>query len=941
MAKVYNPKYIGLDGLAMRLGAKVKSGEFKILCRNHNDHDASLRVTEKSGGIAFYCDVCGKSEQANVFARAVEYCESCGVSKNELFRETDEKYLREGSSAPKPAAAKPKPAAEKPKESIPFSKHTKYGDFVCKYEYTDENGAYLYEVHRYFDASTGKKAFPQCVRDPEKPGYYFSGIGGVRRVLYNLPAVIEAIHNNRRVFVVEGEKDVETLRRLGYTGTTCPMGANKWDASYSRSLEDADLYIAGDNDTAGREHMKKVRDACADYCDSIHMVDLASVWKDMPEKGDITDMIEALGDAAGVQAFERAITCAAEVALTGDRMYRKACRTINALDGYAVEEGCVCSVGVKKNTQIADFVALPVLIQTNDDGLNVQDYYKIRGWNQYGRRLGDVIVSSDEFENMGWVFRNWKCDAIISANRSAKEKTAFVIKKLGREIGMREETIYGYTGWREIDGKMCYLDGRGAIGAEGIQVDLGENLYMQKYSLHGTYDDGRAIDGWDSISYKEAGEIAYGMKCTLASTLAVPLLGTTFLAPLFSLLEKMKITPSYGLYLQGTAQVGKTASVSLALCFFGDFADRKGYPNFESTPNAILDLAGKCKDMLYFVDDFHPTNSEQEQKAMVKTASRLIRAIGDRSARMRMNGDLSQRKSLPPKCMVVISGEQLPDVQESGLARYMVVDLKKGDYPEDMDLRNVLFDYARKGYYSRFMRGYIEWLQDKMASGNLAAELYRMYTSELQVEAIRRLGSTTRNSESMAHCMLGYQMMVEYMESIGVLDAGAAKMEIEAAWHVLLGNALKQQEETRNQKPTQMYLDTLNSMISAKIAFVPDITELPKSIPSGTDFIGVKDAQYYFFNAANTYKAVKQYYSRMGSMFPLEAAALYRQLDEAGYLAKHDRGRRTYKMRVGEQMWSCTVIRREDVDGKETREKQVSMNDFVEMPESEIPDEMR
>ena len=54
------------------------------------------------------------------------------------------------------------------------------------------------------------------------------GIKGVRRVPYNLPAVIEAVGRGEDILVCEGEKDCDRVGRLGIVGTTNPGGAGKW-----------------------------------------------------------------------------------------------------------------------------------------------------------------------------------------------------------------------------------------------------------------------------------------------------------------------------------------------------------------------------------------------------------------------------------------------------------------------------------------------------------------------------------------------------------------------------------------------------------------------------------------------------------------------------------------------------------------------------------------
>jgi replicative DNA helicase len=78
---------------------------------------------------------------------------------------------------------------------------------------------------------------------------------GVTLVLYNLPEVIRA----SVVFVVEGEKDVETLRDVGLVATTNVGGAGKFRQSYAKWFEGKTVYILPDNDEPGKKHAQDVK----------------------------------------------------------------------------------------------------------------------------------------------------------------------------------------------------------------------------------------------------------------------------------------------------------------------------------------------------------------------------------------------------------------------------------------------------------------------------------------------------------------------------------------------------------------------------------------------------------------------------------------------------------------------------------------------------------
>jgi 5S rRNA maturation endonuclease (ribonuclease M5) len=127
------------------------------------------------------------------------------------------------------------------------------------YKYTDAMGKTVYEVLRIMK-SNGKKTFVQRQPDPEKQGRFKWNLHGVTRVLYHLPEVLQAVHDGETIFVVEGEKDVETLRRRGFVATCGAMGAGKWEPEYTEALRASNVVVIADADAPGRAHAQTVKE---------------------------------------------------------------------------------------------------------------------------------------------------------------------------------------------------------------------------------------------------------------------------------------------------------------------------------------------------------------------------------------------------------------------------------------------------------------------------------------------------------------------------------------------------------------------------------------------------------------------------------------------------------------------------------------------------------
>jgi hypothetical protein len=156
---------------------------------------------------------------------------------------------------------------------------------VKSYDYTDGEGNLLFQKLRYID-SDGKKTFRQ--RKPDGRGGWEYSLGDTPKVLYNLPMVRKAVAKGFPIWVVEGEKDADTLMGLGLVATTMPGGAGKWLEIHTNELKGAQVDIVADNDEPGRDHAKKVLEELLNAgCD-------AKVWS-TPKQKDVTDFLATGG----------------------------------------------------------------------------------------------------------------------------------------------------------------------------------------------------------------------------------------------------------------------------------------------------------------------------------------------------------------------------------------------------------------------------------------------------------------------------------------------------------------------------------------------------------------------------------------------------------------------------------------------------------------------
>ena len=148
----------------------------------------------------------------------------------------------------------------------------------ARYEYCDLDGNLVYFVCR-MEHPTKKKEFVQGTPD-------HWGVGDVTPIPYNW----QAVNASDWCVIVEGEKDVETLKKDGIPATTNSGGAKKWRPEFAEYLRGKKVIIIPDNDEVGEEHANLVARDLFGIAASIRIVRCSKL-----PKGDVTDYYEQEG----------------------------------------------------------------------------------------------------------------------------------------------------------------------------------------------------------------------------------------------------------------------------------------------------------------------------------------------------------------------------------------------------------------------------------------------------------------------------------------------------------------------------------------------------------------------------------------------------------------------------------------------------------------------
>lgn len=236
--------------LPMLEGVQGGPVQYSAKCPAHEDNRQSLSLSQDGDKVLITCHAGCPTETV---------AEALGLSMADLFN---------GPKEP-PSLPKQPPTV------------------VATYDYTDESGKLLARKVRRSD-----KSFYWLHPD----GAGSMAKGGIKDPpLYNMPVVA----SSKALYIVEGEKDVDTLKAHGKAATSLSNGAkSKWLPQYSEVLRGKDVAIIPDNDGPGWEYAQRIAKELNGVAKSVRLVDLRKIWPEMPEKNDVSDLLEIKGAEA-------------------------------------------------------------------------------------------------------------------------------------------------------------------------------------------------------------------------------------------------------------------------------------------------------------------------------------------------------------------------------------------------------------------------------------------------------------------------------------------------------------------------------------------------------------------------------------------------------------------------------------------------------------------
>ncbi len=734
------------------------------------------------------------------------------------------------------------------------------------------------------------------------------------------------VPGDRRVILVEGQADAESLRQLGYSAwALCGLGKLP-DDDLRRLQQRPVVFLSLDDDPAGLEK----RDKLANRLGPLTMIIPAAMGaKDfnqfLQDSGQRETLAQEILPAAtpwldsllkrareappyeleqlttqiarhlqGVPAslrsrYYKQAQAAVGLSRTELLMLANGRETGQGLMLSAIRRGQLIFMG----EPLGNFAFRVTHEQVLDDGLNFPEtVYTVAGELATGERLPPVTVPGQDFPDLKWIPRFWGVRPILFVSRGK----AHLVARAAQEVSLDnlvQERVFTYTGWREVDEEWGYLCGAGHLTANGlnknIKVDLGTNN-LQHYTLAAPPKNPKALQ--------------QAVRASLDFLKVGPLRVTT---PLWAAMYTSVLTDIRALYtvlwVYGSTQSGKSTATYLAQCHFGPgfISGRQYHPpaNWESSLTALEGNMFTAKDAAIIIDDYAPQfASGAEARKLGKTAAKIVRGVGNRTARERANYDLSQRKTRIPRGLVLVTAE-LPLAGQSTVGRMLYVPVEKGDLlPLKGEPPRAALDQAQQdaeaGLYAHAMAAFIQWLA---AHWSRATQLFGEFIAEgVRFARHEKPNLSNRLPDYFALLNAGQRLALTAFHELGVVSTFEATELATVNATALLELLDGQEARIAAESPVRKFFEALDSLFERRQVYLaPRTKDVTFEPPPRADPIGWFDPQNnsaIYLRDVACLEHVRAFWQGQGQNFDTTADAQRRQISQvAGLLAQRGQGR--------------------------------------------------
>ena len=410
----------------------------------------------------------------------------------------------------------------------------------------------------------------------------------------------------------------------------------------------------------------------------------------------------------------------------------------------------------------------------------------------------------------------------------------------GREVEYSK--AYAVTGWVEDD--LYVLPGMDfGIGPDGyISCELDENTLSKQPERMRLYGTGvRLAETLRDTELASTALVNYLSINPLATTV---LLTQVLAGPLSTLLRE---APPL-VHVLGQTGAFKTTLTTHALCLFGKF-DRHQVPeSWSSTQNALGRRLSEARDVTLLIDDY--------KKGMVRGGEpvALIQNYADGTSRSRMGADQENRASLPPRGLILSTGEDSWEEHESTQARTLTLHIRR---PDDDLLPEYLrgLTAAQKTSMDLGIIGgeWVKWLAQKTlpAIRTVLATRREVWSTGIVRDYP---GTHLRQVVTLSGLFAVGDILLEFIREQFPDAFETYKAATEVAWPSLTQSGAARAEDASLRAPFPWMISALQQALSQReICFTHKSKDGPPLGSSMADSVGYYDSEYIYLTRQSSF----------------------------------------------------------------------------------------
>jgi DNA polymerase-1 len=552
-------------------------------------------------------------------------------------------------------------------------------------------------------------------------------------------------------------------------------------------------------------------------------------------------------------------------------------RVVSPGGEYSVANGCMVERTPGGDVVLANFTAEALFDLDDGEG---NHRFVISGKSRNGHPLHEITLDADDLSDPQWALRKWGAHAQIRPVSHAAHR---VCSAIFAQSSPKTERIYTHTGWTTINGTRTFVHGGGALG--GLQARIALRGPVRHCVLPENADQAAALAAAFAVLAVEP-------------SVMIALLAVAMSAPL------CEFAPMSGVvWLVGPSGIFKTSLAMLILAFFGAHGEGALLPFSSTSPGIELALF-EAKDNLVVLDDYAPKTTDPRDPSRTKIMD-VQRAFANASERQRLDQDLNSRSARPPRCALLVTGEE-PPPGESVLARGLVVSVKG-----TIDREKLSAAQHSAGLLGGAMVGYLTYIRDNweyFASNTAARQEYwrdRAYQIISQTENCHM-----RRATLVGELMTGLEAFLAFAVSATAIDAQCSDQWLDYGLQTLSTHAHGDTGHRDDEDPVHRFVATLSSLLATGAAILAEQRRADIHGAGQQNVIGWRLNDEILLQPDAAYRTVALACRSSGRPFPISAASLWGRMADRGMLLLPDKSDRpTAQRRIGSMKQRVLVVR--------------------------------